>query len=178
MLERGLNIKETLLTKKQNSRTYLLIVALFIIFILLEYSTPSEYVFGYFYAVPILLASLRLNRPITLPITLGAVALTLLNLFIPLTKAVDFVDITNRLIAGAALVTTGLLANISRQRYEKIIVHQEAELKFQEQIAHIREDFVYTLTRDLKAPLLGQLKLLKLCNKVNLVTLCQIKDKY
>ncbi len=61
--------------------------------------------------MPILLSSLRLNRPITLPITLGAVALTLLNLFIPLTKVVDFVDIINRLIAGAALVTTGLLAN-------------------------------------------------------------------
>lgn len=158
MLDRGVNIKETLLTKNQNLRTYLLIVTLFIIFILLEYSTPSEYVFGYLYTVPILLASLRLNRPIMLPITLGAVALTLLNLFIPLTKAVDFADITNRLIAGAALVTTGLLASISRQRYEKIIVHQETELNFQEQIAHIREDFVYTLTRDLKAPLLGAIE--------------------
>lgn len=138
MLYQGLNIKETLLTKNQNLRTYLLIVTLFIIFILLEYSTPQKYVFGYLYTIPILLASLRLNRPVTLPITLGAVALTLLNLFIPLTKVVEFADITNRLIAGAALVTTGLLANISRQRYEKIIVHQEAELKFQEQIAHIR----------------------------------------
>lgn len=158
MLDRGLNIKETLLTKNQNLRTYLLIVALFIIFILLEYSTPPKYVFGYLYTLPILLASLRLNRPITLPITLGAVALTLLNLFIPSTKVVDFVDIINRLIAGAALVTTGLLANISRQRYEKIIVHQEAELKFQEQIAHIREDFIYTLTCDLRTPLLGAIE--------------------
>lgn len=158
MLNRVLNIKEALLSNNQNLKTYLLIITLFAVLIALEYSTPPEYVFGYLYTAPILLASLRLHRPITLPITLVAVALTLLNLFIPVTKEVDFADITNRLIAGAALITTGSLGNINRQRYQRIIAHQEAELKFQEQLVHIREDFIYTLTRDLKAPLLGAIE--------------------
>lgn len=158
MLHRVLDIKQTLLPNNQNLKTYLLIITLFAVLITLEYSTPPEYVFGYLYTAPILLASLRLHRPITLPITFVAVVLTLLNLFIPITKEVDFAEITNRLIAGAALITTGLLGNVNRQRYQRIITHQEAELKFQEQLVHIREDFIYTLTRDLKAPLLGAIE--------------------
>lgn len=157
MLHRVLNIK-SLLSNNQNLKTYLLIITLFAVLIALEYSTPPEYVVGYLYTVPILLASLRLNQPRTLPITLIAVALTLLNLFTPITEEVDFADITNRLIAGAALITTGLLGKVNRQHYKKIIAYQEAELKFQEQLAHIREDFIYTLTRDLKAPLLGAIE--------------------
>ena len=57
------------------------IAILFAIVALLEFTTPPQYLFGYLYTGPILLASSRLSRLGKLQITLVAAALTLLNLW-------------------------------------------------------------------------------------------------
>lgn len=161
MSRRALTIKATFFTENQALKTYLLIAGLFFVLVVLEYATTPDYVFGYLYTGPILLASLRLNLPATLPVTFAAVALTLLNLLIPGIEAANLVDLSNRLIAVLALIITAVLGYVSRQRYDAVIEHQQAKLKFQEQLANIREDFVSTLTRDLKTPLLGAITALK-----------------
>jgi two-component system NarL family sensor kinase len=43
---------------------------------MLEYATPPDYVFGYLYTGPILLANPRLNRSATFLVTLMASGLT------------------------------------------------------------------------------------------------------
>ncbi|WP_242054791.1 hypothetical protein [Nostoc flagelliforme] len=57
-----------------------IIAIAFAIVVVLEYLTPSEYVFGYLYTGTTLLADSRLNRGAVLGITLAATGLTLLDL--------------------------------------------------------------------------------------------------
>ena len=137
-----------------------LITIVFAIVITLEYSTPSEYVFGYFYIGAILLSSTRLSRKATFQITLIAVALTLSNLWFPIIHQPSSASIANRLIAVLALVVTGVLSDRNRL-YQDAIAAQQAQLRSQEQLAQLRQDFVSTLTHDLKTPLLGAIETLK-----------------
>lgn len=145
-------------TKTQHLRTCWLIAGAFALVLALEYVTPPEYVFGYLYTGPILLAS-RLNR-VAMQVTLAAVVLTILNLFFPGVEPLNISTIANRLIAVLALVVTGWLSDRNR-RNEEAIARQQAKLRSQEQLASIREDFVSTLTHDLKTPLLGAIETLK-----------------
>jgi two-component system NarL family sensor kinase len=78
------------------------IAILFAIVVLLEFTTPSEYLFGYFYTGPILLASPRLSRLGKLQITLLSAALTLLNLLVPPGEALALATVANRSIAVMA----------------------------------------------------------------------------
>jgi two-component system NarL family sensor kinase len=138
-----------------------LIVALFAVVIVLDYSTPPPYVFGYLYIGAVLLAnSSRLSRRATFTITAVAVLLTLLNLVIPGNEPITVVSIANRLITVLALIVTGWLGD-RIQRYEEAITRQRLQLMAQEQLAQVREDFVSTLTHDLKTPLLGAIETLK-----------------
>ncbi|GAB4227099.1 MAG: HAMP domain-containing sensor histidine kinase [Elainellaceae cyanobacterium] len=136
------------------------ILGLFTIVAILEYATPPNYVFGYLYIGPILLASTRLNRSITLCLTLIAVALTLLNSWIPGQYSPEAPMIASRLIGALALVVTGVLSDRNR-RYQEVVAQQQAKLAAQEQLALLREDFASTLTHDLKTPLLGAIETLK-----------------
>ncbi|HSM84420.1 MAG TPA: HAMP domain-containing sensor histidine kinase [Nodosilinea sp.] len=140
-------------------RTHWLIAALFVVVIGLEYSTPPPYVFGYLYIGAVLLASGRLGRGVTRWVTAIAVTLTLLNLVIPGLEPITTVTVANRAITVLALVVTGWLSD-RIQRYEKAITHQHAQILAQAQLARMREDFVSTLTHDLKTPLLGALETL------------------
>lgn len=149
-----------MLTSSQPRKTCFLIAGIFAVVMILEYSTPVNYVFGYLYTGPILLANPRLNRSATLQVTLAACALTLLNLVIPTTEGIDTATIADRLIAVMALVVTGWLSDRTR-RYEEAIAQQKAQLQAQEKLARVREDFVSTLTHDLKTPLLGAIETLK-----------------
>ncbi len=65
--------------------------------------------------------------------------------------------IASRLIV-MALIVTGFLSDRLR-RSEAAIAHQKAQLESQAQLAGMREDFVSTLTHDLKTPLLGAIAL-------------------
>jgi two-component system NarL family sensor kinase len=60
-----------------------IIAGLFGIVFILEYSTPPDYVMGYLYVSPILIANSRLSRAAIFQIVLVAVILTLLNIWIP-----------------------------------------------------------------------------------------------
>jgi two-component system NarL family sensor kinase len=159
-----LRIKRFLLTSSASSKTYFLIAGTFAVVIGLEYATPSDYVFGYLYTGPILLANPRLNRSATLQVTLAASALTLLNLVLPQIEHTNPATVGNRIIAVMALVVTGWLSDRTR-RYEEAIAQQKAQLHAQEQLASIREDFASTLTHDLKTPLLGAIETLKSLQK-------------
>lgn len=118
------------------------------------------YVFGYLYTGPILLANSRLGRAATFQTTLLAVILTIANLWVPSGKSIEPATTASRLIAVLALIVTGVLSDRIRH-YEEAIAQQQAQLRSQEQLASIREDFVSTLTHDLKTPLLGAIETLK-----------------
>lgn len=154
-----MNIQQALFGQA-SSRTRWLIVGSFAVVLLLEYVTPPDYVFGYLYIGPILLANARLNRANTFRVTLLAAFLTMANLWIPADKPVVASTIADRLIAVMALIVTGVLSSRIR-RSEDAIARQQAQLQAQAQLAAMREDFVSTLTHDLKTPLLGAIETIK-----------------
>ena len=134
-----------------------LILVFFAIVFILEMLTPSDYVFGYLYIGGILFANARLGRKATLQATVAAVALTLLNLWIPDSSKVQASTVADRLIAALALAITGFLSE-RNHRYQEAFTQQQAKLEAQEQLSQIREDFASTLTHDLRTPLLGAIE--------------------
>lgn len=135
----------------------LAIACLFAIVIILEFTTPSAYVFGYLYTGPIILANSQLNRSTTLKITLLALGLTLLNLFLPIEKEIEFATMANRIIAVIALAVTAWLSDRNRCN-EEAIAQTKIQLQAKEKLSQMREDFISTLTHDLKTPLLGAIE--------------------
>lgn len=147
-------------SKDWHLRTFWLVVGLFAVVFSLELATPPEYVFGYLYIGPILLASAHLSRKVTSQATLAACALTLINVWLPGIVAVEVSTIASRVIATLALVVTGVLSDRNRL-YQQTVLQQQAKLEAQEKLASIREDFASALTHDLKTPLLGAIETLK-----------------
>ncbi len=141
------------------TRTHWLLAILFLIVISLDYSTPPPYVLGYLYIGAVLLASVRLGHRATLWVTGIAVVLTLLNLWIPGIEPITPITVANRIITVLALVVTAWLSD-RLQQYEAAMVKQQVQLETQIQLAKVREDFVSTLTHDLKTPLLGAIETL------------------
>ncbi|MBE9193855.1 MULTISPECIES: sensor histidine kinase [Synechocystis] len=141
------------------TRTHWLLAILFLIVISLEYSTPPPYVLGYLYIGAVLLASVRLGRRATLWVTGIAVGLTLLNLWIPGIEPITPITLANRIITVLALLVTAWLSD-RLQQYEAAMLKQQVQLATQIQLAKVREDFVSTLTHDLKTPLLGAIETL------------------
>lgn len=153
-------LKTVLLTEYLRLRPIWLIFGLLAILLVLEYATPADYVFGYLYIGPILIANSRLNQATTLKITMVATVLTMLNLWVPGGAAIKASTVANRLIAVMALFVTGVLSTRNR-RYQEALAQQQAKLKVQEQLTSIREDFASTLTHDLRTPMLGAIETLK-----------------
>ncbi|NEP17298.1 MAG: HAMP domain-containing histidine kinase [Leptolyngbya sp. SIO4C1] len=137
--------------------TYGLIAAIFLVVILLEYSTPPAFVFGYLYTGAVLLAHRHLSRQQVIGVTLAAAALTLLNLVLPGLESHSLPTVANRLIAVVALLVAGYLSDRNRF-YADEIARQQAHIQAQAQLASLREDFISTLTHDLKTPLLGAIE--------------------
>lgn len=144
----------------QRYYNYWLITAIFILVILLEYSTPSAYIFGYFYTGAIVLTNYCLSRQSVRLITIAGAVFTLLNLFFPHIEINNLSTVANRIIAVIAILVTGWLT-IRNRIYEEKIAHQQAQIQAQTQLAAIRQDFVSTLTHDLKTPLLGAIETIK-----------------
>jgi two-component system, NarL family, sensor kinase len=140
--------------------TFWIVVTLFAIILFLEYSTSPDYVFGYLYSGPIVLASARLSRPIAFSSTAIACCLTISNIWLPDAIEVEASTIASRLIAILALVVTGGLSDRNRL-YQQTLLQQHTKLQNQEQLARLRDNFASTLTHDLKTPLLGAIETLK-----------------
>ncbi|WP_238393342.1 sensor histidine kinase [Myxacorys almedinensis] len=126
----------------------------------IEYLTPPEYVVGYLYIGGIVLTSNHLRRRETFLITLIAAFLTLSNLWFPVYQLSQASTIVNRAIVVMALIVTSVISDRNRH-YQAAIAQQQLRLHAQEQLASLREDFVSTLTHDLKTPLLGAIETLK-----------------
>lgn len=141
-------------------RIYWLIGVLFLIIIILEFSTPPPYVFGYLYIGVVILASTQLSQRETIIITGLGVFLTLLNLVIPGLDHINHITLANRLLVAFALIVTSWLGQ-QLQIYKLKSIKQQVQLDIQAELARIRQDFVSTLTHDLKTPLIGAIETLK-----------------
>lgn len=143
---------------------YWAIWILFAVVIALEYLTPPEYVFGYLNIGTILLANYRFSRKTVFIITIIACAFTLVNLVFPGVEAINPPTLANRLITVVALIVTAILSERNR-RNKEMVANAQAKLLSQEKLSRMREDFVSTLTHDLKTPLLGAIETLKSLQK-------------
>jgi two-component system NarL family sensor kinase len=137
-----------------------IIFGLFIIVLVMEFSTPNEYVFGYLYTGPILLTNSWFGRKATFQATLIAVFLTFLNLWLPGGEVIKISIAASRTIAAMALIVTGVLSDRLR-RSQAAIALTRAKLESQAELVKLREDFASTLTHDLKTPLLGVIEIIK-----------------
>lgn len=146
--------------RKWHQNSFALIVALFLVVLVLEYTTPAEYVFGYLYIGPLLLGSAHLNRRTVGIMTLAACGLTLLNAWFPSRSDIEASTIASRAIAALALVVTGALSD-RNHTFQQTLLQQQAKIQSQEKLSHVREDFASTLAHDLKTPLLGAIETLK-----------------
>ncbi|HEY9647389.1 MAG TPA: ATP-binding protein [Chroococcidiopsis sp.] len=145
---------------KSQPQSRWLVIVMFAIIIGLELVTSAEYVFSYFYIGPLLLSNACCSRLTTTRLTLLACALIVMNLWIPGSHIITLPTIINRLIAVSALVVTDILSGRNRY-YAEAIAQQSLKLQFQEKLASLREDFVSTLTHDLRTPILGAIETLK-----------------
>lgn len=152
--------------KELRDRKFWLIVGLFAIVAVLEFLTPSTYVFGYLYIGPILLVNTRFRRTATLQATAIACFLTIANVWFPSPEPIQVPTVASRVIAVLALIVTGFLSDRNRS-YQQTMLRQQAQLQAQEKLASVREDFASTLTHDLKTPMLGAIETLKALQRGN-----------
>ncbi len=136
-----------------------MVMGIMVVIFGLEFSTASEFIFGYLYTAPILLASARLRSHHTTQVTVVAIALTVLNIWIPNPHSVTLATVVNRLIAAMALLVTGWLSDRNRA-HQATIAQQQKQLDANQTLMRLREDFTSTLTHDLKTPLLGAIETL------------------
>ncbi len=134
--------------------TSLVLVLALALILALEYATPSGFVFGYLYTGPIVLTFSRFSRQTGFLVTAFACAATLLNSWLPQIEPLEGTTVANRGIAVLALVVTGWLSERNRG-YEEVLRASEAQLATQTQLVRVREDFIATLTHDLRTPILG-----------------------
>ncbi|MBD2488507.1 sensor histidine kinase KdpD [Aulosira sp. FACHB-615] len=139
---------------------FIIILCLFVGVMVMEFKTPTEYVFGYLYTGAILLTNYWFGGRATFLATLVAVCLTLLNLVVPGNELVKVSTVASRLIAVMALIVTGILSDRLRRSQEAIALTR-AKLESQAELVKVREDFASTLTHDLKTPLLGAIETIK-----------------
>jgi two-component system, NarL family, sensor kinase len=142
----------------------------------LELIAPTEYVFGHLYIAPLLLSSFKFGQKGISIVMRVCISLALLDVIIPhnidLLNSVNAWELSpnilvNRLNVIVVLIMTTCLLKRNLQYVDEIALQKEeitshkAELLTQLGLAQMREDFVHTLTHDLKTPLLGALQTIK-----------------
>ena len=148
---------------------------------LLEIFAPIEYVVGHLYIIPILLIACELTRfntsissilSATSIVTRISVFLTSIDLVLSgviyygFSSIADFPIpiLVNRLNVVIVLFLTNWLIQSSLKYSNEIFLqkeeinYQQTELAAQIQLDRIHQNFVYTLTHDLKTPLLGAIQ--------------------
>ncbi len=141
-------------TQVWRKRDVVLITVVLLTISALDFFTPPEYILGFLYLCPLLLANRRLSQRFVLIITGIIIVLMLLNLWLPNAALVTLPAIVNRLIAALSMAVTSILS-IRNKEYANTISSQQADFAAQSQLTSLREDFASTLTHDLKTPLLG-----------------------
>jgi two-component system, NarL family, sensor kinase len=155
---------------------------------LLELMAPVEYIFGYLYIIPMLLIACDLTSRATSTakiiaatsiVTWIGICLTLVDfallviveygslksIEIPLSTLVNRSNIIIILLLTNWLIESSLrhLEKIYHQNQE--INRYQSELSTRIQLDRMHEDFVYTLTHDLKTPLLGAIRAIEYLQK-------------
>jgi two-component system, NarL family, sensor kinase len=140
-------------------RDLLAISIVLVIIVVLDFTTPVEYVVGYLYLLPLLMATGRFSRKSILALAVFVMVMLLLNLWWPTQNGLTLSVVTNRLIATIALMITTILSD-RNALYATKIANQQSQLQAKNQLEGLREDFAGTLAHDLKTPLLGALSTL------------------
>jgi two-component system, NarL family, sensor kinase len=175
----------------QSVRSSVAIAILSGLICLLEIFAPTEYAFGDLYVVPILLASFQFGKIGTSIVTIATTALTLLDFLIPNISDLTVLDIgalstqtlVNRLDVVVVLLLTNWLTQRNLKYLEKIdrqkneIAYHKAALVAQLSLTQMREDFVQTLTHDLKTPLLGAIQTIKCFQQAQFGSLSNMQFK-
>ncbi len=131
-----------------------LIILSFTVIMALDFTTPSQYILAYLYIVPILI-SISFLKPHIAKTLLGiAVFATLTNLVFPISALHHPAIWVNRALAALA-ITISAFFMVRYIRYQTQLQEQESVLTTERNLAQLREDFIATLTHDLKTPLLG-----------------------
>ncbi|MDH4379569.1 MAG: ATP-binding protein [Vampirovibrionales bacterium] len=131
-----------------------IIVLTFLSIAAADFLTPPEYILAYLYAVPILI-SMAFSRPnVAKALLVIAVIATYLNLFFPINASLIPSIVINRSLAALSIVISSYFM-VRYIHYQQHIQAQESLLQSERNVAQMREDFIATLTHDLKTPLLG-----------------------
>jgi two-component system, NarL family, sensor kinase len=141
------------------------IVGLFIGIFALELATDPDYVIGYLYIIPIVLANFNFNPRLAFQLNfqLTVVAVLLISIDIWQEYPIQTPMVINRSIAIVSLIFTAIITRIlsDRQRLiQRTLTTQQLQLQAQDKLMNIREDFASTLAHDLKTPLLGAIETL------------------
>lgn len=153
-----INLEKKFFSVSDNAR-WAIIVVTFTIITILDFSTPPEYILAYLYAIPILI-SISFAKPKIAKILLFiAIAATFLNLVTPKIVVSQLPILVNRSLAALSILISSYFM-VRYIRYQEHIQEQENLLASERKLAQMREDFMATLTHDLKTPLLGTQKTL------------------
>jgi two-component system, NarL family, sensor kinase len=133
---------------------WMVIVIGFIMIAVLDFTTHSQFVLAYLYIIPILISVSFLKPDIAKALLGVAVLATLLNLIFPNNVLNVPSVVINRSLAALSIIISAFFM-IRYIRYQHRIQEQENLLLTERNLAHIREDFIATLTHDLKTPLIG-----------------------
>jgi two-component system, NarL family, sensor kinase len=132
-----------------------LIIVVFLLISALDFSTPPEYVLAYLYVIPILVSVSFLKPKISKWLLLMAVVATLSNLLLPSTMWPLSSILVNRLLAVLSMIISTIFM-VSYIRHQAQVQEQETLFETERNLGKMREDFIATLTHDLKTPLLGE----------------------
>lgn len=161
-LNEGMNTEQLFFRTDPKAR-WGLIVLFFLLTMILDFSTPPQYILGYLYIIPILISISFLKPRIAKILLALAVFATLMNLVLPISVLQNSPIVVNRLLAALA-ITVSAFFMVRYIRYQNRLQEQEGILATERQLAQMREDFIATLTHDLKTPLLGGEKTLQYLN--------------
>jgi two-component system, NarL family, sensor kinase len=123
----------------------------------LEIILPNQYIMGYAYVIPILIANYRIKSRWGAWITAIAATLTLLFCFDRAhlqIETISLVVFSNRTLAALALLTSYYLS-IQVRTYSELAANRQAEIIIQARMAAVRTDFAGNLVHDLQTPLIG-----------------------
>jgi two-component system, NarL family, sensor kinase len=153
-----INLEKNFFSVNEKTRWTIIIIS-FLIIAILDFSTPSEYILAYLYTIPILI-SISFSKPKIAKILLViAIIATFLNIILPQNMTTSLPVLINRSLAILSIIIASYFM-MRYMKYREQIQEQESLLISERKLAQMREDFMATLTHDLKTPLLGTQKTL------------------